>query len=246
MALTAVRRELDRQENATLMRDTVVSRNQIEVAMRLMCVPALLIGSVLWSSGPNATGALLQASHPQIDPCATPQRARVLLKARRQLGGIEYLPEALLCHHSATRGVGPSSQVPIADAFDALVTADPRYRWTTQDGVIVLRPSAAWEEGRHFLHQRYPSFILVDQNIGGALASLATILSHRTINGFENDLSGLATPQVRRRVSVNLEKGSILEDLNAIVRQHGAAVWEWARRSESRPNAARKVDHLRV
>jgi hypothetical protein len=64
-----------------------------------------------------------------------------------------------------------------------------------------------------------PSFILVDQHIGAAMNNVATFLSHTTITGFEHDLSGPSTLQALRRVSVDLENASVLDALNATVRQ---------------------------
>lgn len=42
--------------------------------------------------------------------------------------------------------------VPLRHALDAAVAKDRRYEWREMDGVVVVRPRAAWNDPRHPLH----------------------------------------------------------------------------------------------
>lgn len=41
----------------------------------------------------------------------------------------------------------------VGDALDRLVHLDSRYRWSEEQGVIVIRPAAAWADARHFMDE---------------------------------------------------------------------------------------------
>src|SRR6185503_10100532 len=43
--------------------------------------------------------------------------------------------------------------VPLRAALDAVVSKDRRYAWTVLDGVVVIRPVAAWRDASHPLLQ---------------------------------------------------------------------------------------------
>ena len=105
------------------------------------------------------------------------------------------------------------------DVLDLLVKADPRYYWTETDGVVLLRPLAAWTDPRHFLHSTIAGLDLEDANIGAAMdAILPGPFGH-----------GLGAQIMATDVSqLTLATGplSVVEALDAVVRTHGRARWE--------------------
>jgi hypothetical protein len=175
----------------------------------------------------QAVGKPLVANPALPDPCGVPQGARVLLGIAGQVGGVEYLPSALLCKDSAHKAIQSISLNGhrVADTLDRLVAFDPRYRWAAQDGVVVMRPVEAWDASDHFFNKRVPMFSLNDMTLLGATHAFATILAGFPITG---DLTSEEhrTNQGLRRFSLSLTDTTPLTALNAIARQHGAAVWE--------------------
>src|SRR5688500_3623885 len=56
----------------------------------------------------------------------------------------------------------------VAALLDKLVSLDRRYAWQEMDGVIVVRPAAAWVDEAHFLHRVSKSFVHESLNLGAA------------------------------------------------------------------------------
>jgi hypothetical protein len=171
----------------------------------------------------TVAGARAQPSLP--DPCAVPQHVKNILTDMRAVGGIEYLPSALLCRQSAYsatasfdfRGGG------VRAALDRLVAFDPRYRWEYQNGVLVLRPADAWGNPDDFLETRLPSFAVEETTFMGAISALATPMAGFKLSG---EVGPNPTEQDARRFSLSLKDTTIIAALNAIVRRHGALTWE--------------------
>ena len=57
----------------------------------------------------------------------------------------------------------------VGDALKKLSALDPRYRWIESDGVIVVRPIAAWSDPKNVLNYQTESFVLKDATLGDAL-----------------------------------------------------------------------------
>ena len=107
-------------------------------------------------------------------------------------------------------------------AFEALLEADPRFELRDDAGVLTLRPAVAWSDTRHFLQRSMPSFMLHERTLAEGLAEVMTALGPWR---FGAGLLSSPTPQWERRVSVELERATILDALNAMVRAHADAAW---------------------
>lgn len=111
----------------------------------------------------------------------------------------------------------------LRDALEALTTIDPRYAWREMDGVIVLRPVDAWNDGSSPLFQIVSDLraenVTVDQAIGVLMARLGD--KEHVTNYFSDT----------RRISLDLPHGSVLDGLNHLVHAHGELCWEWRQNS---------------
>jgi hypothetical protein len=142
-------------------------------------------------------------------------------------GGVEYLPGPCAArlsqeHFSELHLV---EQLPLQEGLNRITAHDPRYEWRVDDGVVVFRPSAAWKEPEHFMHQTLRSFVLKDVTIGGALNLLATTLANYTVSGFDHYTS-VQPRGMDKRFSSLVTDGTVLTAMDAIARNHGAALWE--------------------
>jgi hypothetical protein len=158
---------------------------------------------------------------PPFGPCVVPELASQVLKATLTPGGEESLPGR--CGNE--KPLSPGERISLRgltarDALDRLVQIDPRYRWVESDGVLIVRPVAAWNDANHFL-DRSVSVAFADQNVGGALNAVLAAIGPTRFSGertFNN-------PEMDRTFSVSLNGTSILEALNAVVRTHGRLQW---------------------
>jgi len=115
----------------------------------------------------------------------------------------------------------------VGDALDALVSADPRYSWREQDGVILIRPVQAWADPGHFLHQRFSGFRMRHSTA----SEVATAIYERLgapirfgeggVFGDPPDSEG----DLEMRIDVEVPSGTIVDALNSVVRAYGGVGW---------------------
>jgi hypothetical protein len=65
---------------------------------------------------------------------------------------------------------------PLRTVLDTLVHADPRYEWREDDGVIVVRPVAAWSDDSSALHAPIDALMLEDVTARDVLNLLAQMV----------------------------------------------------------------------
>jgi hypothetical protein len=123
----------------------------------------------------------------------------------------------------------------LADALNVLVAMDPRYEWREFDGVVVLRPSIAWNDPYHPLFKVVTNVKLDDVP---AFRAMQTLL--KALGG--SDRSAVNFPDTRR-VSVHVAQGSVLDLINAIVRSHGEMSWHWQERTAKGPARFASMRH---
>jgi hypothetical protein len=124
---------------------------------------------------------------------------------------------------------GLPSPLTLREALDAIVVADPRYRWQVEDGIINLMPVRGEPE---LLDTRIAEFYL--ENAVSVLAALSRLLElpevrqRRIELGLKSGLQfgGLQSPNPRR-LTVHLQDVTLREALNAIARAHGYGVWSY-------------------
>jgi hypothetical protein len=163
-----------------------------------------------------------------IDECTVPTMVAGLAQRYEFLAGIEY-PRAECARLGGKRSQGGEllnlRGLTVGQAIEKLVALDPRYRVVQRDGVVVLRPVAAWADAANMLNFTAGSFVLGDTTLGGALDAVASaITGNPRRDALEN--MGTRTEQGARKFSVTTGAASAGETLDAIVRAHGAASWE--------------------
>jgi hypothetical protein len=117
----------------------------------------------------------------------------------------------------------------VGDALNALVSADPRYRWREQDGVILIRPVEAWTDPAHFLNRRLNGFRLRDSTASDVARFIYAQLSVEVIYG-EGGQKGDPLRQdpdvgLEKRLAFDVPPGTMIEALNSVVRDHGGLGW---------------------
>lgn len=142
------------------------------------------------------------------------------------VAGIEY-PRADCARLGEERPQGGESNnlrgLTVGQAIDKLVAMDPRYRVVQRDGVVVIRPVAAWADAQNELNFTAGSFAIEDTTLGGALFAIASAITGGPRRPLDN--LGTRTEQGARKFSVTTGAASAGEALDAIVRAHGAAYW---------------------
>lgn len=198
-----------------------------------LAVSAAWLVSIGISARPQQSSAAARMIEDEISaglpltPCAVPALAARIAGVVGAPAGIEHLPVSCTYDRSRSSHLNERltlSGVTVGEALDRLVELDPRYRSVDADGVIVVRPLLAWVNADHFLHRTVPSFVVSDQNLGGALSVVLTALGPWNFGSGSGH--GLPTAEGQRRFSVTLNATSILEALGAVVRAYGALRWE--------------------
>ena len=133
--------------------------------------------------------------------------------------GFEGLPGATRRRPVAFRRL-PIEGLTMRDAIEALVESDPRYMWSEDSGVVVVRPVIAWSNARNPLNQRTGHVDWVDISPEDALKRIVNI-----IYGEPPSATGPVTSATDRRVSIQIESGTVIELLNALVRADGWTTW---------------------
>ena len=118
----------------------------------------------------------------------------------------------------------------VAQVLEALTTADPRYAWHDDNGVITIYP-----------RKRSPRQDVLDLPIKGAIK--LTDVDARDVFAVLNRLfssrEGADPPKDTKRFSFEVEEGSTIRDLlNTIVRTHGRLSWAFSSDVPSTADAA--------
>lgn len=115
----------------------------------------------------------------------------------------------------------------VGQALDHLVAVDPRYSWREEDGLLQIRPAAAWADADHYLRRpagpielaRRPAIDFVkrlyERSGLDVISAGGGVIGDPPSSGYDLD----------RPVSLTLESASILETLNAVVKAHGKLGW---------------------
>lgn len=158
-------------------------------------------------------------------PCALASMTTRIALAIEMPAGIETVPgpcDLMLKPRSSPHFERvPLTGLTARSALDQLIKLYPQYRWIESNGMLVMRPLAAWNEASHFLHRTAASFHLEAESFVDALHAVLSALGaadHRGGSG--------RTPQGRQPISIHLESPtSAYEALNSIARRHGALIW---------------------
>ena len=106
-------------------------------------------------------------------------------------------------------------------ALDAFVTLDPRYEWRDANGVFVMRTRAAWTSSRDVLNQQVRDVDWRDLDVIAAFNRVARLLypasPHEAFEGMSANHD--------RPFSVQVNGGTLLDVLDAVVRADGELGW---------------------
>lgn len=207
--------------------------------MRLLWSGLLGVALVTSASAtaPDVTARLIESEtyyHQPLAPCELPTAVIRIAKAVRVPLGVEELPaDCMRSRRSSDMTVPPREKVfltgkTVGEALDELVAADPRYRWSTSDGVIVLRPTTAWANRAHFLHRTLPSFSVTDENMGAALDEWRRAMwGESAPRSSDHMRMDQRTAEGSRRFSVVVDNAATaIAALDQIVGAHGALYWQ--------------------
>jgi hypothetical protein len=115
----------------------------------------------------------------------------------------------------------------IGRALDALVAADPRYAWREEDGVLLIRPVAAWRDPTHVLHENLGPIEIKAQR---GMDIVKDLYEQKGLPIRWSMGGTLGDPLQRGRdlnlpISVTHPSATMLDVLNAITKSHGQLSW---------------------
>jgi hypothetical protein len=165
--------------------------------------------------------------------CELPDIALLIAGAVGVPAGVERVPGPCQPPRRDPNDTGERERVFLAgttvgDAMKALLALDPQYRWVDADGVLLVRPIAAWADTEHFLHATLPSFAIANEHMAGAMDIWRSAVSGGRAH---EDLRqrGMRTAEGSRLFEIPPTGAiSAIEALDAIVRAHGALSWDVA------------------
>jgi hypothetical protein len=135
------------------------------------------------------------------------------------------------CSDEETFLQGEPDILPLEAALDSLTRMDPRYKWQTEAGVINLIPSDGEPELLKTRIGRFRTDTDLDETLRQLLA-LQQIKQGADRLGLRQTSMRLLVGPSRSdgspsRISVDLYDGTLRQALNALVKAHGRAVWEY-------------------
>lgn len=99
-----------------------------------------------------------------------------LAKATKVPMGIEFLGPGNPPVSSSIPATGRT----LREVLDAMIAVDPRYEWREMQGVIVVRPAAAWHDPESILFRLVPPVRLSNVHPQTAIERVARELGHPT------------------------------------------------------------------
>ena len=121
-------------------------------------------------------------------------------------------------------------------AFDQIVQARPDFAWREIDGVVVMRPVAAWSDATHVLHRAVAPLALTSihphlalhEVLQAAQPSLFFAHQHAQLSSLGRRIDDpSATGLIDVPISVQFAGGTLLQALNAVAKPFGGS-WELA------------------
>lgn len=162
----------------------------------------------------------------------TPEQFIAILRAGGVPGGIAYVHAG--CSEWVRRELMTPENPTVVEALDSLAAAERSHRWDVTDGVVVLRPS---EGIPGLLDTHIATIHLTDiSNLDLSLSELLAapevvgamqhlVLTYQGFRGGFAKLNRNPAESVQRRV--DMRGITLLQGLNRIAREHGAAVWAY-------------------
>ena len=161
----------------------------------------------------------------QLSACAALQVIGRLETTLDRPISLEVSPQETSCWSQRSDHPSPFASaelMSVGDLLDRLLASDRRYRWQDMDGVVVVRPIAAWADSDHFLHRRVAAFTVVDGHLANALAAISASLQPWAFGN--PDFLLMATPTLPP-IQTRFRGGTMLDALNAIVASRDDLGW---------------------
>ena len=108
------------------------------------------------------------------------------------------------------------------EAFDEVVALNRNFQWQEIDGVVVVRPTAAWDDPENLLNVPAHAFQLMNVAADDALYR---VLDAATPRVRYVQTRGRVHGPLEAPVSVDFSGGTLLRALNAVIRAKGDAEW---------------------
>lgn len=194
----------------------------------MLSVLLLASGQAGTLQGANSKSVSSQNIQQASSRTTTKQAFLRTLVASRAPGGFIWM---MKCDGEETFLQGEPDILPLENALDSLTRMDPRYKWQTETGVINLIPSAGEPELLKTRIRRFKTNTDLNDTLRQLLAlqpvkqaadrlglrqtSLSLLVGSSPLNGGPS------------RISVDVYDGTLRKALNALVKAHGRAVWEY-------------------
>lgn len=108
------------------------------------------------------------------------------------------------------------------EAFDEVVALNRNFQWQELDGVVIVRPTAAWDDPENLLNVPAHAFQLMNVAADDALYR---VLDAATPRVHYVQTRGRVHGSLEAPVSVDFSGGTLLRGLNAVIRAKGDAEW---------------------
>ena len=143
-------------------------------------------------------------------------------------GGVAYLPP----DHVELLFTAPLARPSYRDVFNAIIAADPRYKWEITEGTINFIPTSNYPELLNTPISEFNAEGLASAGVVNALEQLPEVQQRAKELGFCTTncprLHGGARLSSATLVSIHSQNRTLREILNSIVRANGNAVWSYS------------------
>src|SRR5262249_55029904 len=119
----------------------------------------------------------------------------------------------------------------VGEALDVLIALHPGYEWRSANGIVHVRPQAAFADPDHFLNQ-----IAAPLELSDALPLHATfevhrvfipdcVINHPIYTDDRDKFLESEEPAMRQPLTLSFGGGRVIDLLDAIIKAHGSLYW---------------------
>ena len=161
-----------------------------------------------------------------LNPCNSGMAVDQLARKAEVLVGFENMPNCPPSARSLKAGAAGETLTGMSarQAFDHLMTLMPTFSWKDMNGVVVVRPKAAWEDPRDPLNLSTGAFEAANERVDDVLHTVLHAVKPSMFIPHE-DVPRPDGP-ITRPVAVAFSGGMMLDALNGVLRAHGGLEWQ--------------------
>jgi len=161
-----------------------------------------------------------------LNPCNSGMAVDQLARKADVLVGFENMPHCPPSSRSLKAGAASETLTGMSarQAFDHLMTLMPMFSWKEMNGVVVVRPKAAWDNPTDPLNLSTDAFEAANERVDDVLHTVlhavkpSMFIPHEDVPRHDGPIT--------RPVAVAFSGGTMLDALNAIVRAHAGLEWQ--------------------